>query len=101
MNNGIYVNTEKISETIEKLKKLKDRLSNVSDSQKELIKTMHNYWSGTTGDKTYTNMTEHNNNYDTYLTTIQNEIDFLNAVIKGYTESDSSTSKKIDENSKF
>ena len=100
MNNGIYVNTEKINETIDKMTKIKERLSIVADSQKELVKTTHNYWSGTTGDKTYKNLTEHNNNYDTYLTTIQNEIDFLNAVVKGYTESDNLTSKKIDENAK-
>lgn len=98
MNNNMYINVEQLSSSIEKLKALKNRLNSIFNKQKENTSKISNVWNGTVGEKAYSELTKHNNYYDSYIEKINEKISFLEKTRDAYLKNDSLLSSKIDDN---
>lgn len=98
MNGSIYIELDRINEVITRMEKLEQRLSTIVDSEKTVTKNLSEYWQGDSGNKSIDELNKHNANYETYLTTLKNQTDFLKTTRQAYIDNNNLTSAKIDEN---
>lgn len=98
MNGSIYIELDRINEVITRMEKLEERLSTIVDSEKAITKNLAEYWQGDTGNKSIDELNKHNANYETYLTTLKNQTDFLRKTRQAYIDNNNLTNTKIDEN---
>lgn len=94
----MYINTEQLSNSLTRLKSLKDRLVRVLNSQNQLVKSLQSSWSGTVGDYSYQELVNHSKQYEGYIGEVNEKIAFIENTIQAYKSMDSSLSKKIDDN---
>ena len=98
MNGSIYIELDRINEVITRMAKLEERLSTIVDSEKAITKNLAEYWQGDTGNKSFDELNKHSANYETYLTTLKNQTDFLRKTRQAYIDNNNLTNTKIDEN---
>ena len=94
-----YFNSEEVKSITDDIITKRAEFRDFIDRQKQNVKDLHEYWSGTTGDEVFEQLEKYSKDHDNNrLTEFDNRIKFLNEVIGLYAAMEQGTTKNIDEN---
>ena len=98
MNTNLKIDTKLLSQEVEKIKTKKNRLQEIYEQLKKDNEQLKDNWNSKTSDIVYDNLIDFYKGYQEQLNNLQNDIDFLEALIEKYTEFEEKNYKEIDEN---
>ena len=95
---NLKIDTNALSAEVEKIKAKRERLSEIYDELKKNNEELKDNWNSKTSEVVFNNFEDFYVGYQEQLNNLQNDIDFLNALIEKYKEFENSNNKVIDEN---
>ena len=95
---NLKIDTNALSDEVEKIKAKKERLSEIYDELKKNNEVLKDNWNSKTSEVVFNNFEDFYVGYQEQLNNLQNDINFLNTIIAKYKEFESSNNKTIDEN---
>ena len=98
MNTNLKIDTKLLSQEVEKIKTKRNRLQEIFEALKKDNEQLKDNWNSKTSDIVYDNLIDFYKGYQEQLNNLQNDIDFLEALIEKYTEFEEKNYKEIDEN---
>ncbi len=92
------IDTVQLSEILQNITSLRNRLNTFVEKQNNIKKRMHDAWGGTSGDKAYEKLNKYEKKYDKYIKMLNKRIKFLKNIIETYSAWDNNISSEIDGN---
>lgn len=98
MNTNLKIDTKLLSQEVEKIRKKRNRLQEIFEALKKDNEQLKDNWSSKASDVVYDNLNDFYKGYQEQLNNLQNDIDFLDALIEKYTDFEEKNYQEIDEN---
>lgn len=95
--NETKINTDALSQQLDKLKNAKDKLSTILDNLKKETNSLKDHWESRTSEAVFTSFDEMYTGYCTQIDNLNRDINFLEKTIKTYIEQESKANVQIDE----
>lgn len=97
--NNVYIDTDKLSEEIDKIKKVNTKLEEIFSQIKRNTDVLKDYWSTETSDSVFTSFEQFYVTLENTKNNFQKDIEFLENVVKSsYIEEDEGISSLVDSN---
>jgi uncharacterized protein YukE len=94
---NLNIDTNALLEEVEKIRAKRERLNEIYTSLKKNNEVLKDNWNSKTSEVVFTNFEDFYTGFQNQLDNLQNDIDFLNALIEKYKEFESKNSQVIDE----
>ena len=98
MTTNLKIDTNALSQEVDKIKAKRERLYEIYTELKKNNEALKDNWNSKTSEVVFTNFEDFYVGFQNQLTNLQNDIDFLNALIEKYKEFENTNDKVIDEN---
>lgn len=98
MNTNLKIDTKLLSQEVEKIRTKRNRLQEIFEALKKDNEQLKDNWSSKASDVVYDNLIDFYKGYQEQLNNLQNDIDFLDALIEKYTDFEEKNYQEIDEN---
>lgn len=97
MNYENRIDTDKLNEQLNRLKKEREKLNNQLESIKKETNNLKNYWETKTSNSVFSNFEELYDGFQEQIESFDGDIAFLESSIKNYNEYEEKANKQIDE----
>ena len=98
MTTNLKIDTNALSQEVDKIKAKRERLYEIYTELKKNNEALKDNWNSKTSEVVFTNFEDFYVGFQNQLTNLQNDINFLNALIEKYKEFENTNDKVIDEN---
>lgn len=97
MNYENRIDTDKLTEQLNRLIKERDKLNTQLENIKKETNNLKNYWDSKTSNSVFSNFEELYNGFQAQIDSFNGDIAFLESSIKNYNEYEEKANKQIDE----